>query len=126
MYARRVLVEPRVVCVRCKLNPLYCPVRGPLCIVSDFVPTGIMYAQRVLAEPRGVCVRRNSNPRWDIGTIFAMWYDWAALCVGLDVPSRIVLLSGLCSCWLCVYLLSLWLCLVGVQLPQVVRALDMC
>ena len=37
-----------------------------------------------------------------------MWYGWAALCVGLDLQSRIVLLPGLCAldvCWL-----SLGLC----------------
>ena len=55
-----------------------------------------------------------------------MWYDWAALCVGLDVQSRVVLLPGLRSCWLCVHLLGLWLFLVGVLLPRVVRALDVC
>ena len=55
---------------------------------------------------------------------FAMWYGWAALCMGLDVPSRIVLLPGLCLCWLCVYLLRLGLCLVDVLLLQIVRTLD--
>ena len=35
-----------------------------------------------------------------------------------------VLLPGLLSCWLWMYLLSLWLYLLGVRLPQVVRALD--
>ena len=44
---------------------------------------------------------------------------WAYMC-----SLRIVLLSGLCSCWLCVCLLSLWLYLVDMLLPQVVRALD--
>ena len=45
--------------------------------------------------------------------------------MSLDVQSRVVLLPELWSCCLFVYLLSLWLYLVGVQLPQVVCALDL-
>ena len=57
---------------------------------------------------------------------FAVWYGFAALCVGLDMQSRVVLLPGLWSCWLCVYLLGLCMYLVGVRLPQVVCAPDVC
>ena len=53
-----------------------------------------------------------------------MRYGCAALCVGLDVKSRVVLLPGLYLCWLCVYLLSMWLYLLGVRLPQIIRAPD--
>ena len=59
IFARRVLAEPRVVCVRLKPNPLCCPaVRGSICEVSDCDPAGTMCARHVLSEPRAMCVRR--------------------------------------------------------------------
>ena len=55
-----------------------------------------------------------------------MWYGFAALCVGLDVESRVVLLPDVWSCGLAVYVLGLWLHLLGVRLPEVVCKLDVC
>ena len=41
------------------------------------------------------------------------------------MQSRVVCLPRLSSSVLCMYLLSLWLCLLHIRLPQVVRSLDM-
>ena len=74
----RVLAEPTVVPV-------------PRAIASGYI-----CSRCVLAEPKIVCVRRKSNPRCDPGIYFAVWYGCAALFVGLDVQSRVVLLPELC------------------------------
>ena len=135
----------------CRALRLCCPVCGPGCEVPGCAPAGTIFvlalrvlaehvvvparraiasdytcSRRVLAEPKIVCVRRKSNPRCNLGMNFAVCYGCEALCVGLSVQSRVALLLGLWSCWLCVYMLSLRSYLFGVRLPQVVCALDVC
>ena len=82
--------------LRALAEPMVVPVR--LAIAS-----GCMCARRVLAEPKLVCFRRKLKTRCDPGINFAVWYSCAAMCVGLDVQSRVVQLPAQWSCWLCVY-----------------------
>lgn len=41
----------------------------------------------MLANPNDVCVQRKSDSRCDPGVFFAVWYGFAAHCVGLRVQS---------------------------------------
>ena len=117
---RRMLAEPRLVCLAL--------------IEPAVLPCMWAYMRNGVVLLPGLCTFDVCWPslglyafdvnRTDLGILFAMCYGSAALCVGLDVQSRVVLLPGSWSCWLCVYPLSLRLCLVGVLLPQVVRALS--
>ena len=139
--ARRVLVEPRVLCVRRKSKPLCCTVRGPICAFPSFAPTGTICAQRVRAKPKILADRRKSNlPCCPIhgpicavtgcappGTVtldicrpsLVLWaFDvnrnrCDALYVSLHVQSRVVLLPGLWA--LDVYWPSLGLCAFDVN-----------
>ena len=79
MLARRVLAESTVV-----------PVRRA-------IASGYICAQRVLAEPKVVCDVIRLRDVISVYT-FAVCYGCVALCVGLDVQSRVVPLPGLWSC----------------------------
>ena len=95
-----------------------------LCLLGVRLPQVLCVLDVLLVRPRVVCDRHEFNSTCDPGIYFAVWYGCAALCVGLDVQSRVMLLPGLWSCWLGVYLRSLWLYLLGVRLP--VYAVDVC
>ena len=70
--ARRVLAEPRVVCVRRKSNPLCCPVCGHIMCSPGLCSCGD-YVRSTCAGRAYGCVRSmETDPRWDHGILFAM------------------------------------------------------